>query len=139
MVRVMSEVPSAVLGGDIEEDGFALPGAGVVGKVVKAAGVFPGADDGGVGEAARTPAGELVDELRLDLPLADAGFHEAQQAAEAGLGDFTRGFDELDFLSGFDYAELVEEGGEPPVAVEREARLAFSDEAAVARFDAGGG
>jgi hypothetical protein len=107
----------------------------VILEVVEDTGVAAAGEDGGVGEAARAGAGELVDVFGLDLPFSDAGFQETEDAAEACLGDIAGLLDEGDFLIGFDNAELVDERGEALVAVEREALPALLHEAGVARLD----
>ncbi len=135
MVRVMSEFHPPYSAGDVHEHQIAVFQLAVILDVVEDTGVAAAGEDGGVGEAARAGAGELVDVFGLDLPFADAGFQEAEDAAEACLGDIAGLLDEGDFLIGFDSAELVDERGEALVAVERKALLALLHEAGVARLD----
>ena len=123
--------PAGVFRGDVQQQHLAVLADAVVVEVVQDAGVLAAADDRVVGEAARAAADELVGQLGLDLPFADARLDEAQQAPEPGLRNVAGPLDDGELDRVLDHPQAVHQGREALVAVQRIAGLALLDEAVV--------
>jgi hypothetical protein len=78
-------------------------------------------------------------ELGFDIGFSASGFGETKDALEALCREITGMLDDCDFARAFYETELVEQGSEPTIIVERVAALDVTDEAVVARFCFGGG
>ena len=128
-------VPAAVFGGHVQQHQLAGAAGAVVLDVVEDAVAGAAADDRQVGEAARPAADELVEQLGLDLPLADARADEPERPAEPGFGDLAGLAQHRDLGLVLGGPQPLHQRGQPPVAVERVAPPALADEAVVAGLD----